>query len=432
MKNTTVSKLTLAGCALALSAGQTLAGGLDRSGQSISPIFAEPGTASLSYGVVMPSITGSDAGGNTYDVGDTYHQLGLSYTGAFTDKLTYAIIIDQPYGANVTYGNSPLTSALGGTMADLSSKAATLVARYAVTDRFSVLGGLSIESVEASVSLNGIAYRDAIATSAVTSTFNATLPGGAPQLDSTLLGAALAGSAAAQSAIDAAYGPGTFAALATSVGTTAGDFATNGGYNFNMDRDNSVGVLIGAAYEIPDIALRVSGTYRFETDHSASTVENMLGLTVPGTVNYVTPQSFNLDFQTGIAQNTLLTANFRWTDFSEVNVVPTLLGNDLVNLGDSRRFSVGLARRFSDRFAGTVSLSYEPDSHDATVSPLGPTDGLYGITIGGRYSKNNVNISGGLNYTVVGDANAGVAGQPVATFTDNHVLGVGLKAEITF
>ncbi len=432
MNTTTVSKLTLVSCALAIAAGPSFAGGLDRSGQSISAIFAEPGTASLSFGVVMPSITGTDAGGNSYDVGDTYQQLGLSYTGAFTDKLTYAIIVDQPYGANVTYGNSPLTSALGGTMADLSSKAATIVARYAVTDRFSILGGVSFESVEGTVSLNGIAYRDAISTSAVTATFNAGLPGGAPQLDSTLLGAALAGSTAAQTAIDTAYGAGTFSALATNVGSTATGFATNGGYRFNMARDNSVGVLIGAAYEIPDIALRLAGTYRFETDHSASTVENMLGLTVPGSVNYVTPQSFNLDFQTGIAQNTLLTANFRWTDFSEVDVVPTLLGSDLVNLGDARRFSIGVARRFSDSFAGTVSLSYEPDSHDATVSPLGPTDGLYGITIGGRYTRNNVNISGGINYTVLGDANAGVADQPVAAFTGNSVLGIGIKAEITF
>jgi hypothetical protein len=33
---------------------------------------------------------------------------------------------------------------------------------------------------------------------------------------------------------------------------------------------------------------------------------------------------------------------------------------------------------------------------------------------------------------VVGDANAGVANQPVAAFTGNSVVGIGLKAEITF
>ena len=98
-----------------------------------------------------------------------------------------------------------------------------------------------------------------------------------------------------------------------------------------MKQDTSVGFLLGAAYEIPDIALRLAASYRFETDHSAATTESMLGLSsVPGTVDYVTPQSFNLDFQTGVAKNTLLTANFRWTDFSAVDVVPTLLGSDLV------------------------------------------------------------------------------------------------------
>ncbi|WP_243613786.1 outer membrane protein transport protein [Shimia aestuarii] len=417
---------------LALCAGQTIAGGLDRSGQSTSAIFNEPGTASLSYGSVQPSVTGTDALGNSYDVAEDYQVTTLSYTGAFSDKLTYALIIDQPYGANVSYGNSPLTSVLGGTMADLSSDAATFVARYAITDRFSILGGVSIEGVQGNVSLNGLAYQTAIATSAVTSAFNSVLPNVLPDLTSTVLNAALAGSATAQAAIDTLYGPGTFASLAAQVGTAASTFVSTGGYKFAMQNDTSIGYLIGAAYEIPDIALRLAATYRFETEHSASTTENLLGITQNGTVDYVTPQSFNLDFQTGIAQNTLLTANFRWTDFSSVDVVPDLLGNDLVNLENARRFSLGIARRFSDSFAGSVSISYEPDTHSATVSPLGPTDGLYGLTIGGRYTHKNINITGGVNYTWLGDANAGVAGVPVASFNDNHVIGVGLKAEITF
>ena len=237
----------------------------------------------------------------------------------------------------------------------------------------------------------------------------------------------------AQTAIDTTYGAGTFATLAGSLGTTATNFATNDGYKFNMKQDTSVGFLLGAAYEIPDIALRLAASYRFETDHSAATTESMLGQSsVPGTVDYVTPQSFNLDFQTGVAKNTLLTANFRWTDFSAVDVVPTLLGSDLVNIDDSYRYSIGVAHRFSDQFAGTVSLSYEEAGNAATVSPLGPTDGLYGLTVGGRYSKNNVNISGGLNYTWLGAVNAGVGGQTAASFGSNSAVGAGQKIEIVF
>ncbi len=418
---------------LALASSSAVAGGLDRSGQSISALFSAPGSTSVSFGSVMPSIKGSDTAGNSYDVGDSYQQYGYAYTGGAADAFSYALIIDQPYGANVTYGNSPLTSTLGGTMADLSSHAATVVGRYALSPRFSLLGGVSAETVEGTVNLNGTAYRGAISAAAVAKTFNAGLPAGTPELDTTTLGAAALGNTTAQAAIDTAYGAGTFATLAGSLTTTSTDFATNDGYKFNMKADTSVGFLLGAAYEIPDIALRLAASYRFETDHSATTSESMLGATaVPGTVDYVTPQSFNLDFQTGVAQNTLLTANFRWTDFSAVDVVPTLLGSDLVNIDDSYRYSIGMAHRFSEQFAGTVSLSYEKAGNAATVSPLGPTDGLYGLTVGGRYSKNNVNISGGLNYTWLGAANAGVGGQTAATFGSNSAVGAGLKIEFVF
>ena len=56
---------------------------------------------------------------------------------------------------------------------------------------------------------------------------------------------------------------------------------------------------------------------------------------------------FRSDFQTGIAENTLLTASYRWTEFSAVDVVPDFLGTDLVNLDDGERYTIGLAHRFS-------------------------------------------------------------------------------------
>lgn len=427
-----MKNLGLAGTALLASTVIAQAGGLDRSGQPIGAIFAEDGATTLSFGIVQPSVTGTDSTGASYDVGDNYTQFGFSYTNSISDTFSYALIVDQPYGANVTYGTNPLTSNLGGTMADLTSNAATLVMRYQATPRFSVYGGLSFEGVGADVALNGIAYRNAISTGVVTAGFNGGLPPAAPPLSSTTLGAALAGNPAAVAAIDATYGAGTFAGLAAGFGATAGAFAANGGYDFSMEEDYSIGYLIGAAYEIPDIALRFAVTYRFETEHSASTTETMFGATLPSTVDYVTPQSLNIDFQTGIAEGTLLTAGFRWTEFSAVDVIPTLLGSDLVNLDDTYRYSVGIARRFNENFAGSLTLIYEPEGDGATVSPLGPTDGQFGITVGGRYTEGNMSITGGLNYTWLGDANAGVAGQPVAAFSGSTAMGFGLRAEFTF
>jgi long-subunit fatty acid transport protein len=189
---------------------------------------------------------------------------------------------------------------------------------------------------------------------------------------------------------------------------------------------------LGAAYEIPEIALRFALTYSPEIQHKAKTTENIFGAVVTGDVEYVTPQSVNLEFQTGIAANTLLTAGYRWTEFSAVDVIPDALGSDLVNLDDSHRYSIGLARRYSDALASSITLTYEPEGEDNLVSPLGPTNGLFGVSIGARYSEGPLNISGGVNYTKVGDALAEVGGREAASFEDNHVWGVGFKAEMSF
>ncbi|MFZ5963764.1 outer membrane protein transport protein [Thalassococcus sp. BH17M4-6] len=427
-----MNRILLGASALALAAGAASAGGLDRSGQSVMSIFDADNTGSVSFGLVTPSVTGSDAAGNDYDVGDTYSQFGMSFTNQVNDRLNYTLILDQPYGANVSYENNPATSALGGTGADLRSNGLTFVGRYAFSERFSVFGGLRAERVSADVQLNGVAYAQAISTAAVAGTFNSGLPAGAPALSTDTLGAALGGSAAAAGAIDGTYGAGTTAALGGAVTGQIGSFFTNGGYDFEMEEDYGLGYVIGAAYEIPEIALRFAVTYSPEIDHTADTTENIFGLIVQDEVDYVTPQSLNVEFQTGIAEGTLLTASYRWTEFSAVDVIPTALGSDLVNLDDSERYTLGIGRQFSDALAGSLTLTYEPEGNGATVSPLGPTDGLFGVTVGMRYVDGPFNISGGLNYSWVGDADAGVAGRAVTSFEDNHVVGIGFKAQMVF
>lgn len=409
--------ISYAAMVAALTAGSVHAAGLDRSGQDTSAIFAEAGTASLSFGYVMPSLTGTDSAGTKYDVGKNYSQIALSYTGAITDKLAYSVIFDQPYGADILYNGSPTAAALGGTRADLESEALTIMGKYQITPRVSVFGGVKLQSAKAEIDLNGTAYASAISVSAVAR---------GAGVDSKTLGAALQGDPGAVAAIGPALGP-----LATAVGAQVTNFGLTDGYKFKMDRQTEPGYLIGAAYEIPDIAFRLAFTYHFEIEKTANTTENLLGTTLNSTVDYVTPQALNINFQTGIAADTLLTASYRWTDNSAVDVVPTLLGSDLVNLDDGHRYTLGVARRFNDEWSGSATLSYEPKGDDL-VSPLGPSNGLFGLSIGARYVKDNVKFSGGINYTKLGDARAEVSNQPAATFKNNSVVGIGFKFEMTF
>ncbi len=73
----------------------------------------------------------------------------------------------------------------------------------------------------------------------------------------------------------------------------------------------------GFAYQIPEIALKASVTYRSEIKHELTVDESSIAAlgTNPGTVinmnnglgetEITTPQSINLDLQTGIMANTV-------------------------------------------------------------------------------------------------------------------------------
>jgi hypothetical protein len=74
--------------ALSLLAGAAGAAGLDRSNQSVSALFNDPGSAALSLGWVEPSVTGDDDLGNSYDVGVGFSQTALSWTQDISDAFS--------------------------------------------------------------------------------------------------------------------------------------------------------------------------------------------------------------------------------------------------------------------------------------------------------------------------------------------------------
>ena len=100
---------------LALGASGVLAGGIDRSGQSIAAIF-EPGTyVELTFGQVMPSVSGigtvfsGTPGADSGNMAADYTQIGGAYKTDLTSNLGVALIIDQPFGANVAYPAAPIS-----------------------------------------------------------------------------------------------------------------------------------------------------------------------------------------------------------------------------------------------------------------------------------------------------------------------------------
>jgi long-subunit fatty acid transport protein len=202
-------------------------------------------------------------------------------------------------------------------------------------------------------------------------------------------------------------------------------------YELSTDTSYGFGYVLGAAYEVPEIALRASLTYNSKVDHTLRGEESSLlgGDTVEDFDN-TTPQSVNLDFQTGIAADTLAFASVRWVEWSEYDITPANYpGGSLVDYSnDVYTYTVGVGRRFSDVFSASFTVGYEEATGDPAPN-LGPTDGYISYAIGGEYKVNdNTKLRGGIRYIDIGDAttDAGI------DFEDNSAIAVGASMVYTY
>lgn len=379
--------------ATALMASQAGAIGLDRSNQDITAIFEEGNVLELSFGKVFPDISGADirpAGspvpnGDYDDVGDDFLNASTSVKMDFGNGFSGAVIIDQPFGADISYEGDPASTMLGGTMADLDSHAITAIGRYKFNENFSVHAGVRRETLEADIMLSGLAYG-----------------------------------------------------------------ALNG-YSVALDESSANGFLVGAAYEIPEIALRAALTYNSAVEHEFDTVESLpvalqAGFSLPAqvasTTTVETPESWNLDLQSGVAQDTLVFANIRYAAYEDTLVSPRIFstatgGASLTNIDDNYQMQVGVGRRLSDMFAVQAAIGFEAEGDERT-SPLDPTNGKRWVSLGGAYTMETVTISGGIRYTMLGDANPEttnpLTGRPEdrAVFNDNSAVAIGMSVAYRF
>ncbi|MGR3486187.1 MAG: OmpP1/FadL family transporter [Paracoccaceae bacterium] len=376
----------LGATALVLAATSASAIGLDRSGQDVGVIFENSDHVTLSFGRVRPDLTGTDVlGVGIDDVGEDFNQVSLGYNQILNENLSFGLIFDQPYGADIAYG--PASPLLGGTRAQLDSQAITALLRYRLGNGFSVHGGLKYERIDAGISLGG-----------------------------------------------AAYGP-------------------LDGYNVELDSSSDVGYVAGVAYERPDIALRVSLTYSSGTTHEFDSTETLNGVPIGalpvavtggldgvGVTEVETPDSLNLDFQTGVAEGTLVFGSIRHARYEDTLVSPEFFaaatgGASLTDIDNGTSYSLGVGRAINDQLSVLASIGYESGGDDDLVSPLAPTNGTRSITLGARYAVTEaLAITGGLTYAKFGDAQpeTGTPDTARATFEDNDAIGLGVSFGYSF
>jgi len=197
-----------------------------------------------------------------------------------------------------------------------------------------------------------------------------------------------------------------------------------GFYTIDAESDTGFGYVVGAAYQIPKYALRVALTYRSEISTEHDSVE----WGVPDFITSVTtPQSVNLDFQTGVNEKTLVFGSIRWVNWGGFALAPTLLGintgEPLVSYDDDViTYSLGVGRKLTDTLSGAVTVGYE-EALGGSPSVLAPTDGYISVGAGLTYTYDNIEITGGVKYLWLGDA----ADPTVGAFTDNNAMAFGLK-----
>ncbi|MBE0413464.1 MAG: hypothetical protein IBX59_07515, partial [Yoonia sp.] len=141
-----------AGAVLLMTTSLAIAGGLDRSGQSIGAIFEDGTYVELSFGYVMPDVSGvvtAAPGVGSGNIGVDYGQFGAAVKRDLTKQLSYALIIDQPYGANVAYDDSQPGYPLAGSKAEFRSTGISVLGRYKFDENFSVHGGLRAVTIDA-------------------------------------------------------------------------------------------------------------------------------------------------------------------------------------------------------------------------------------------------------------------------------------------
>lgn len=440
-----LKKLTTAMLLSTLPTAGAFAAAMDRTGQSMSAFFQPGNYFEAGMTVLDPTVTGKEttaSGRHISDMADSYYFPSAALKLQVSDQVSLGILYDQPFGAKAEYSGNNIfvaapkdpvlpglditTSDLGGitgnTKVEVDTQNLALVMGYQPTKNWNLYGGAVYQTVKGNVSLRGSAY----------SLYN--------------------------------------------------------GYDANIKETGGFGWLAGAAFQIPEIALKTSVTYRSKIDHDVnineslalvdrishipdSTLEGMLGANAPllmplikgaiaanaldGKTTITTPQSVNIDFQTGIMANTVAFANVRWVNWKDFSIRPYKFGqvSDVVGklpqVGRPNGFNLveyskdqwyvnlGVGRKFTEKWAGNVSVGWDSGAGNP-VTTLGPTEGFWDVGMALQYSPTpQTFIAGGIKYLWLGDAKAQTgaqAGGPnyVAEFSDNKAIAYGLKMGYRF
>ncbi len=397
--------------------------GLDRSGQDITAFLQDGTYAEAVYTYIDADVSGYDngvAGGAsadsayvqgsaTGDIAEAYDFFRWGVKADINDTFSVGVLYDEPFGAAVQYsGGSNFNTK------NIMTVAVETASMTDVTARQRILGATAQSQDKVGQGTN-VEIR----------TNNVTM----------LLGAKLGANKNFQ-----IYGGPAAQRLTGEVHLRGVTYQGATGYDAKISTDQTLGWVAGVAYSKPEIALRASLTYRSETEHESDIAEvfpalALRNLPTSRTQNFsvTLPESYNLDFQTGISPTMLLTAKARYVPWSKFSINPTLYTQvaqtPIVDYSkDQWSGELGLAKKLNDKVVVSGNVGYDSGAGNP-VSTLGPIEGYYSFGLGARYNITpEWSVSLGGKYLKFGDATAQLPNRDVVgKFSDNDGYIVGLK-----
>ena len=383
---------------VALSAGTAQAGGFELQTLDTSMMYADGNQASITYATIDASVEGVNTAvpGTSSKKQVVADQTVVNFAAKydFNDSVSFGLATYRSGSIQLSGGNGQDLNLTPTADVDLNSMA--LLSRYNLNDNLSFIGGITQNNVR------------------------------------------------------------------------GGNVSTLGG-SYDVASTSELGYVAGLAYSIPDIALRAELTYQPKTKLSTTTGFTPSALTVgasmaaiaatPGhplqgadaqtvsaaisdtaaTTNLALPDTFAFNFQTGIADNTLLTASYRKASWGDAQINIDAAAAIATEFDDSESYSIGVARRFTEHFSASLTYSQEEGSSAPATSLFTVSNGSEAISLGLRYTRDNMIISGGISQRSVGDVTVDpgfAAPNPYANmgmrYTGNSVTSVGVKVAFTF
>ena len=312
-------------------------------------LLYEDGTyGEIGFVYVDPHQSGDDAtdptsavtfSGNTGNVFNSRTYVGAALKGDINDRLSYLLVLDQPYAVDTEYGPGTFPGGFpyDGTTAKVHTYQLTGVLAYDLNDRVKGFAGLRAERLDAKATIPFIADYSIDAGENWGYGF-------------------LAGAAYARPEIGLRVSLTYFS-----------------GIDHSLDSDEFT-TATGAQSTQTDIDTPQSATLDFQTGLNPKTL-------LFGSVRWTDWSDFSI----------------------EPPVYTQVTGRPLVDYQDDWwTYTLGLGRQFTDDLAGSFFVSHEP-SVGGIMTSLGPYDGRTTATATLSYDYQRFNFLGALSYGVLGD-----------------------------